>query len=108
MPALPRPARRQGEQMSYDGRNKVHFDCYDSDQMHAYAQAYAAQQVREVLEQALELCQVERAERLEASEGPEGRLSDMAFGSVRAAERIAEKLGALAAEIQPPQKADTD
>lgn len=35
-PPLPVPARRTGQQMSYDGHDKVFFDCYDSQQMREY------------------------------------------------------------------------
>jgi hypothetical protein len=83
MPALPRPARRQGEQMSYDGHDKAHFDCYDSDQMHAFR----AEGVREVLERAAQACEAMHEE---------DRPGDYAYA-----------IRALAAEIQPPQKADT-
>ena len=51
MPALPRPARRQGEQMGFDGHDKAHFDCYDSDQMHAFR----AEGVREALAEVADL-----------------------------------------------------
>jgi len=39
LPPLPAPARRQGQQMSYDGDDTAFFDCYSNSQMQAYARA---------------------------------------------------------------------
>ena len=53
LPPLPAPFRKQGQQMAYDGYDKVFFDCYSSDQMQAYGQ-----QCRETaLEEAAKVCQ---------------------------------------------------
>lgn len=48
------------------------------------------ERVRAALEQVLKLCEAERAEYLEQAGRKDGRQSDMAFGSVNSAERIAE------------------
>jgi hypothetical protein len=53
---LPEPRRRQGQQMCYDGHDKAFFNCYDADQMHAYAAAEVARVAdgdRQLLERAL-------------------------------------------------------
>jgi len=36
LPPLPKPFKNSGQQMSYDGRDKVFFDCYTNDQMTSY------------------------------------------------------------------------
>lgn len=103
MPALPRPARRQGEQMSYDGWDKVHFDCYDWTQMHAYAQAYATQQVREAL--AGVAAKLRRAGADLPAPPIQGTIeSAMCTGLSMALAFVEFDSRDLPAEIQPPQK----
>jgi hypothetical protein len=63
------------------------------------AQAYAAQQVREALERAVQAC---RGERRNSEGHPTERAYNMAISHCVAAIRT------LPAEIQPPQKAGTD
>ena len=37
--AMPEPFRKQGQQMAYDGDDKVFFDCFSADQLRAYGAA---------------------------------------------------------------------
>lgn len=46
---MPEPMYAQGD---YPSRGEIAFDCYSSDQMEDYAEAYAAEKVREALEAA--------------------------------------------------------
>lgn len=65
------------------------------------ARAMAEGLVRVALEQAGRLCEAERAEHMEQAGRNDGRQSDMAFGSVDSAERIAEAIRALASPSTP-------
>ena len=65
------------------------------------ARAMAEELVRTVLEQAVRLCEAERAEHMEQAGRNDGRQSDMAFGSVNSAERIAEAIRGLAGPPNP-------
>lgn len=38
LPELPKPFKKQGQQMSYDGDDKVFFDCYTIAQMKEYGE----------------------------------------------------------------------
>lgn len=60
------------------------------------AQAVEDERVREALERAAKLCDAERAEFMEQAGLNNGRQSDMAFGSVNSAERLAGAIRALA------------
>lgn len=50
LPPLPAPARRQGQQMSYDGDDTAFFDCYSNSQMQDYARAAIEANTPAVLE----------------------------------------------------------
>ena len=53
LPKLPEPFKKQGQQMSYDGNDKVFFDCYTITQMQDYGELHR----QHALDKAIELVQ---------------------------------------------------
>ena len=57
-PKLPEPFKKQGQQMSFDGDDKVFFDCYTKVQMQEYGELCR----QHVLDEAIELVRINSVE----------------------------------------------
>jgi len=82
MPKLPEPLYRSGDWLGAEGA--VGENCYDTEQMHDYAKAYAAQEVAKEREACASACEKLAAD----SEGPLFYIPDGRFAAAECADAI--------------------